>query len=285
MQRFLTYINQSLYPIFTQNEIRLYARILLEKLAGISNVQILTDKDRELSAETFQNLCSAVDRLAHHEPVEYIVGETEFCGHLFTVGKGVLIPRPETEELVAQLIQTLKSGSQYGHPDILDIGTGSGCIAVSLAAALPDATVRAWDISQDALNIAKENSVKTGVEVLFSLMDALSENAFDAFTSELDVVVSNPPYVCQSESAEMEQHVLNYEPHTALFVDDNDPLIFYRSIARIAYKALRKGGLLCFEINRKLGVETQNIVLQAGFEKATLARDLSGNDRFIYAER
>jgi release factor glutamine methyltransferase len=280
MQRFLSDIQTRLEPIFPKNEIKAITRLLLEKIAGLSSAQIYGHKDIKFPDTTANELASAIERVVKREPVQYILGETEFYGLNFKVKPGVLIPRPETEELV-ELI--LKDTDKNKSLNILDIGTGSGCIAISLAKKLVRAKVTALDISENALSIARENAEINKTVVDFQQIDILNFQPSDKDFGKYEVMVSNPPYVCISEKTEMEKHVLDHEPHLALFVDDENPLIFYRAITEMAIMMLTKNGGLYFEINSHLGAETQKMIQQYPFSKVELFQDLSGRDRMIRA--
>lgn len=281
MQRYLAYLHQKLDPVYPSTEIGSFSRLLLRKLANMSSVQIYSDKDRIFPVDTLEKLASAIDRLANKEPIQYLLGETEFCGLTFKVGPGVLIPRPETEELV-DLIST-DARCKNTDLQILDIGTGSGCIAVSLAKALPLSKVSAWDISSEALDIAAKNAVLNTVNVQFKCTDVLNFTPNVLQKTSLDIIVSNPPYVRLSEASEMEANVLEHEPHVALFVENSDPLLFYRIIAGLAIDMLKPGGSLYFEINSNLGKETLDLVKSHPFRESKLMKDLSGKDRIIRA--
>ena len=278
MQRFLTYIESRLGNIYSRNEIKSISHLLLKQLAGMNSVQIYTDKDTKFTDSMVNGLNTAVDRLANGEPIQYILGTTEFFGLKFKVMPGVLIPRPETEELVELILKEHKNQ----HIKLLDIGTGSGCIAVTLAKNMLSAKVSAWDISEEAIQIARENADLNKVDIDFSLRDILKFEEFEEMSDKWDVIVSNPPYVCESERTVMEAHILDHEPYLALFVKDDDPLIFYRHISLYAAKNLRKGGGLYFEINSHLGKKTLQTIQQNGFH-AELFQDLSGRDRIIRA--
>ncbi|HET9570548.1 MAG TPA: peptide chain release factor N(5)-glutamine methyltransferase [Bacteroidales bacterium] len=281
MQRYLTYLHQTLDPIYPSAEIGALSRLLLRKLANMSTVQIYSDKDKNFPADTFEKLISAVDRLANKEPIQYILGETEFFGLSFQVGPGVLIPRPETEELVDLISSDWKDKKKNLH--LLDIGTGSGCIAVSLAKTLPYSSVSAWDISEEALKIAAENAVINNVKVHFDRIDILNFVPVESQKSSLDILVSNPPYVRSSEANEMDVNVLEHEPHVALFVENSDSMLFYRIISQLAVQMLKPGGMLYYEINSDLGQETLEIVKSFSFREAKLIQDISGKDRMIRA--
>ena len=281
MQRYLAYLHQKLDPIYPTMEINSFSRLLLRKLANWSSVQIYSYKDRIFPEQTLEKLITAIDRLSHKEPIQYILGETEFYGLTFHVRPGVLIPRPETEELVEVIswdIQNKKNNIQ-----VLDIGTGSGCIAVSLAKALPFATVSAWDISPEALVIATENAEINKVKVHFEITDILNFTPGIHQKESLDVLVSNPPYVRFSDASEMESNVLDHEPHVALFVENTDPLLFYRVISGLAIEMLKPGGSLYFEINSYMGKETLELVKTYPFREVQLFQDIFGKDRVIRA--
>ena len=219
-----------------------------------------------------------VERIDQNEPIQYVLGRSLFCGISFSVTPDVLIPRPETEELV-ELITARHAGSA---PRILDMGTGSGCIAVSLAKKLPESRVEAWDISEKALQVARKNAQENQANVTFKQVDITRELPPEA-VQPYDIIVSNPPYVCLREKAEMERNVLDYEPHLALFVPDEDPLLFYRAILRAGKRLLAEGGFIYFEINRMFGHQTVSLLRQNGYEKTEIIQDLSGNDRMVAA--
>jgi len=267
--------------------------------------------DLRLSESELLTLHFAVKELLRNKPVQYVIGETEFCGMRFFVDENVLIPRPETEELVSLLVSW--SVSQFEvtslefrvdflssfRPDIerremvvekspanisiLDIGTGSGCIAVSVAKLLKNSVVTAVDISGKALEVAKKNAQANGVDVRFILDDILNPQNSELIENQYDIIVSNPPYVCESEKREMRANVLDYEPATALFVRDEDPLIFYRKILEFAQKALRPNGLVWFEINEKFGKEMKNLCFEKGFKNVEIIKDFRGRERFVRA--
>jgi len=282
MQHYFAYLHQKLDSVYDSAEIGSFSRLLLRKLANMSSVQIYSDKDRNFPADTFEKLASAIDRLADKEPIQYILGETEFCGLLFQVGPGVLIPRPETEELVELITTDYRlMGTNL---QILDIGTGSGCIAVSLAKALPLSEVCAWDISPEALIIATENAANNNVQVQFELKDVLRFTPDEHQKASLNIIVSNPPYVRLSEASEMEANVLEHEPHVALFVENSNPTLFYKIISSLAVQMLKPGGVLYFEINSYLSAETLELVKTYSFSEVQLIQDISGKDRMIRAK-
>jgi release factor glutamine methyltransferase len=232
---------------------------------------------KEISSEEKEKFESAIYRLSQHEPIQYIIGETEFFGLKFKVDKNVLIPRPETEELVQWILNDIKESRTPSKLRILDIGTGSGCIAISLAKNLPNAEIFALDISEKALKTARENADSNKVKVNFIQADILN---MEALTEKFDLIVSNPPYVREMEKAEMHRNVLENEPDLALYVKDTDPLIFYRKIAKLAEESLIKDGSLYFEINQYLANETKEILKNTGF-KTELKKDIFGNYRML----
>lgn len=280
-------IIQRLAPIYGIGEARAIVRLVLDHLFGMSLTDIMLGKVNELSREDTLQLEKIIVRLENNEPVQYILGYQEFCGHTFHVAPGVLIPRPETELLVEHantMAHTIPASSQGA---ILDIGTGSGCIAISIALANPSASVHAWDISLDALNIAQQNAKNLGANVAFHQVDALtldSDNSnIDAETSttSYSLIVSNPPYICQKEANEMERNVLDHEPHNALFVPDEDPLLFYRAIGRFAYTALNTEGCLLFEVNRAYASDVATLLKTLGFRETNIIKDQFDNDRIV----
>jgi release factor glutamine methyltransferase len=224
-------------------------------------------------------------RLLNGEPVQYVVGKAEFGGRIFRVTPDVLIPRPETYEL-CQWLEEEERGKRKEERDffILDIGTGSGCIAITLALDMPQAKVEAWDISAGALAVARENAQELQAKVKFEQVDVLSSLPAQGGLGWVSII-SNPPYICQKEAAEMEQHVLDHEPHQALFVPDEDPLLFYRAIAKYGQKALQKNGQLYFEINPAYNQELTKMLDEMGYSEIETRKDLFGRNRMIKAKR
>lgn len=259
-------------------EARSTVRLLLEDVAFASPVDVMCHGDRLLEPETVALLQTMAKRIAAGEPPQYVVGRARFCGMYLQVTPATLIPRPETEGLV-DIITDHNSTARDLH--ILDIGTGSGCIAIALARALPFARVDACDISADALIIAEDNARQLHASVNFAQCDILHE----PIPNEpiYDVIVSNPPYIARSEAADMEARVLDFEPHTALFVDDNDPLIFYRAIARYAHAALKPKGMLYFEINPLFAKQLEQMLYDEGFNYVDIQRDFCQRQRFAIA--
>lgn len=266
--------------MYPEGEARALVRRMFEDGFGLSQTDVLLDKDSELSADDIVKAKEIVNRLLHHEPIQYILGSTLFCGHRFLVGRGALIPRPETAELVER-------ACSYATADfsgaILDIGTGTGCIALSLALALPGARVTAWDVSPEALAVARRNAdLYPEAGVVLEQADILAPPADDRLWQ---IIISNPPYVRQSEACQMEQNVLQHEPHQALFVPDDDPLRFYRAIGCYAQSHLPDGGRLFLEINQALGAETSHLIEKLGFCDVRVETDSFGCDRFVVATR
>ena len=277
MKRIITRINDGLSCCYTAGEVSALTRILATELLGVPQMAFFLKDDVTLTAEQVTLLDSTIERLVKHEPIQYILGYSDFCGLRFKVNPATLIPRPETSELVEWV-----ASEATGKERILDIGTGSGCIAVSLAHKLPQSKVTAWDISAEALIVATENSKTNGCAVTFEQVDIL---AYEPVGEQFDIIVSNPPYIKENEKKSMEANVLDWEPHTALFVPDNDPLLFYRAIAEKALAMLTSGGALYFEINRAHGAETVEILKSLGYIETELRKDLAGNDRMIKAIR
>ena len=268
-------IHEGLATAYSDGEIKALTRILATELLGVSQMAFYLKDDITLTTEQQALLDNAIKRLQQHEPIQYILGYSDFCGLRFKVTPATLIPRPETSELVEWIVN-----ESNGTENILDIGTGSGCIAVSLASKLSQAKVSAWDISHDALAVATENSKANGYAVTFKQVDIL---AYQPNDEQFDIIVSNPPYIKEVEKEQMEANVLDWEPHTALFVPDNDPLLFYRTIAEKATKMLRPCGKLYFEINRAYGKETVDMLSALGYTDIELRKDFADNDRMIRA--
>ena len=275
MKATIQYIKQELKGLYHEREILGFIRLILEQVCGLNYSQQIIMRDRILVDSQRNEIRKMVERLKSYEPVQYILGETEFMGIRLLVNKSVLIPRPETEELVQWIVESGLPSS----PKILDAGTGSGCIALGLKKHIPSAVVHAFDISDQALETAKRNAHENNLDVLFYKADIL--NWQDEAGDRYDVIVSNPPYVRELEKKKMEANVLMYEPEDALFVPDNDPLKFYSQIAAIAIKNLNPGGWLFFEINENLGYEMNGLMEQLNFLKIEIRKDLSGKDRML----
>jgi release factor glutamine methyltransferase len=275
LKDYRTHFIEKLTPLYDVMEAERFFTISLEELKGWKRVDVALNPDAELSADEIAKWDVVLAALEQQRPIQYIFGRTHFYGLDFEVNEHTLIPRPETEELVEWVIHENKS---RGRVTILDIGTGSGCIAISLAKNLPDAQVFAIDVSPGALEVAKKNALNNNVNVTFIQQDIL---AAEKLEDQFDVVVSNPPYVRNLEKAEIKRNVLDYEPHLALFVDDNDALLFYRKIALLAKGNLSQNGKVYFEINQYLGVETAQILEEFGFANVVLRKDMYGNDRML----
>ena len=278
MQSLIQHIRTQLSDVYSPEELREIAFLVLEKITGCNRAEILTKKVTELSVKQQIKLETILSRLKNSEPIQYIFGETEFYGLPFFVTPDVLIPRPETEELVNWIVSKFKV--QSSKFKVLDIGTGSGCIAVALAKHLPRASVTAMDISSAALAVAQKNADRNNVLVKFLEKDILS---LHDISEKYDVIVSNPPYVSETEKNEIAENVLNFEPHLALFVANRNPLIFYEAIAYFAKKQLNDGGFLYFEINRMFGSTIIELLQKKGFSNVELRKDMFGNDRMVRA--
>ena len=261
---------------YTQSEVFALTRIIATEMLGIPQMTFFLKDDVTLKAEQEAMLFDTIERLKKYEPIQYIQGYSDFCGLRFKVTPATLIPRPETSELV-EWIAADHSGKAAS---ILDIGTGSGCIAISLAHKLPESKVTAWDISPEALAVATENSKANGCAVAFEEVDIL---AYRPTGKQFDIIVSNPPYIKENEKAAMHSNVLDWEPHTALFVPDSDPLLFYRTTAKKGLTLLKPGGTLYFEINRAHGAETMKMLADYGYTNIELRKDFAENDRMIKA--
>ncbi len=281
MTEVVTYISESLEPYYSPEEIRSLTSLILEHVTQRPPYLQLINKDSQLSPTEEQSVREIVERLRFYEPIQYIIGETLFYNMPFQVNQSVLIPRPETEELVDLIVKSHK-----GVPcRILDIGTGSGCIAVSLATALKGSTVKAIDISPEAIAVARINARNNGTDITLIQGDILTpDDTMCQQIGTIDILVSNPPYVTVKEKSGMQPHVLNHEPHTALFVPDEDPLLFYRAIAAIGKQILSPAGKIYFEINQHYGKEVQQMLQEEGYASAGLRNDMFGHLRFIIAE-
>ena len=272
------YYCEQLCSVYDNDEATAMILILLEHYFKITRVKMALEPDMRLSESEMLTFHFAVKDLLKNKPIQYIIGETEFCDLKFKVNENVLIPRPETSELVMNIVNSQLStfNSQLS---ILDIGTGSGCIAISLAKRIPNSKVYALDISEKALEVAKGNAINNNVDVTFINDDILSlKNNID---TKFDIIVSNPPYVRELEKADMRDNVLNWEPHNALFVSDNDPLIFYRNILEFAKTHLNENGEIWFEINEYLGKEMTDLCKEYGFSDVKIFEDFRGKERVV----
>jgi release factor glutamine methyltransferase len=288
----LHFINE-LESIFDLEEIESFFYIITEFLHQKKRIDLALEPNFSINAIEVEKWSAIITQLKQEKPIQYILGETEFYGLRFLVNENTLIPRPETEELVEFI---LKETSNFQLPtsslNILDIGTGSGCIAISLAKNLPEAEVFALDVSEKALEMAKKNAALNEVELNFintSILEVEDLKQLPTTNFQLptnfDIIVSNPPYVRNLEKEEIKKNVLAYEPHLALFVEDNDALLFYRKIAELAQKNLSENGKLYFEINQYLGKETSELLQDLGFQNIELIKDVYGNDRMIQCTR
>ena len=272
-------IRDALRGIYPDSEALALAKMLLVEVFGFTTLELYGGKDKEISGKCRSVLDEMIQRLKKNEPIQYIIGTETFCGFPFEVNSHVLIPRPETQELVCWIADDCKGKSSLR---MLDVGTGSGCIAISLAKLVEGATVEAWDVSDKALEVAVRNAEKNRADVLFRQQDVLKAVSGDA---RYEVIVSNPPYIAEKERTEMDANVLVWEPSLALFVADDDPLIFYRAIALLAKDMLVEDGLLYFEINQAYGQETMQMLEKLGYTSVELRKDGWGNDRMIKAKR
>ena len=311
LQKTKRHFTEALAEKFPQREAEQLMRILLEDLFGIDWNQQLMNPDLRIDEHQHDQLGEAVKRLLAGEPVQYVTGMARFCDLLLKVSPAVLIPRPETEELVQKIcavslpchssVESAAMSFQHGHVcgkeslaavnkgdnppiRIWDIGTGSGCIAIALAKRFPNAEIIAFDVSEEALQIAKENAESNGTKVTFVQDDVLNPTS-DYFSQPVDLVVSNPPYICDSERTAMEANVLDWEPQNALFVPDDAPLLFYRQILTLAKNRLNTGGQVWFEINERMGEEMLSLCREMGFAKAEIMLDFAEKPRFCCASR
>lgn len=273
------YIRDELKGIYSLSEAKHLAHIVLHEVTGLSAANIAICKDTELSQIDRQKVKDIVARLKNFEPYQYIFGHIDFFGLSFHVNSAVLIPRPETEELVEWMLSEIVPSSQT---QILDIGTGSGCIAITLAKNLPSISILACDISPEALVTAKKNAATNNVQVHFFEADILQKKILP---KKVDIIVSNPPYITESEKAEMERNVLDFEPHKALFVPDDDAVLFYQHIIEFATTNLIKGGMIFFEINRSKSNEIKELLTKNSFCDIEIRKDISGNPRMIRARK
>ncbi len=315
LKDFKIHFSDALKSVYPTTEIDSFFFILMEEILNFQRIDTVLKTDFIISSEKLNKLNSITERLKKEEPIQYILGKTEFYGLPFLVDTNTLIPRPETEELVEWIIyetkekrtknQDKKNKEEGGIYQILDIGTGTGCISISLAKNIPNAQISAIDISKKALKIAQKNAALNNVDISFYTADILTINSLDLIANKMkkslpvnktissqkkprndvkfDIIVSNPPYVRELEKTEITNNVLQNEPHLALFVDDKNPLIFYKKIVELAKKHLTKNGILYFEINQYLGKETVKMLSNKGFKNINLKKDIFKNDRMIKA--
>ncbi len=279
LKQYKTHFFDSLKNIQDEQEIESFFFILTEYLHNIKRVDVALNPNFELSEDDVEKWNAILAELQLEKPIQYITGEAWFFRLRFEVNENTLIPRPETEELVEWIL----SSSIIHHPSsILDIGTGTGCIPISLKTNLPKANVSAIDVSEKALEVAKRNAISNKVDISFIQADILEVEDLSQY---FDIIVSNPPYVRNLEKEEIKKNVLDHEPHLALFVEDTDALLFYRKIAQLALKNLAPNGLLFFEINQYLGKETVELLENLGFKNIELKKDMYGNDRMIRCKK
>ena len=274
MQATIQYIKKELGRLYPETEVKAFTRIVIEHVCGMNFTEQILAKNNKLPDVQKASIAAIVKRLKQFEPIQYILGETDFCGLKLKVTSTVLIPRPETEELVQWISKDITE-----IPSILDIGTGSGCIALSLKNHFQHSRVAGVDISEDALKIARENAGLNGLNVYFFQADILTWEKFQ--WKKYHLMVSNPPYVRKSEKELMMPNVLKYEPAGALFVPDSEPLIYYRRIAEFAQKFLIQKGWLYFEINENLGNDLVEMLQKKGFESIEMKKDFFGKTRFL----
>ena len=288
LKNYKTNFLQELSSLYEEQEIDSFFYIILEKLHGLKRIDLALNPQTVMDGAHLKQWKNIVSELKKQRPVQYILGETEFYGLRFLVNENTLIPRPETEELVELIIESTNYELRNTKLKVLDIGTGSGCIAVSLAKHLPTSEVFAIDVSEEALATAKKNAELNKVAIDFisiNIIDVVNLSAVAGLYKQFDIIVSNPPYVRNLEKDQIKPNVLEYEPHLALFVDDIDPLLFYRKIAELAKKNLNENGKLYFEINQYLGKETIKLLEDFGFRNVELKKDIYGNDRMISCEK
>jgi len=279
--------HKELDAIYGKDEVNSFFYLCTEHYLNVPRIQMTLEPEFTITKPETDTFFTVLEELKQQKPIQYILRETEFYGLPFKVNEHVLIPRPETEELVDLIIKCHSERSEKSQIKILDIGTGSGCIAISLAKNLPNADVYALDISKETLSMAKENAKLNNVNIRFieaNIFNEICHSALDA-ESTYDIIVSNPPYVRELEKQEIRPNVLDNEPHLALFVEDNNPLVFYKAITNFALKNLKENGQLYFEINQYLGEETRELLIDADFRDVDLIKDLNGNSRMLKGKR
>ncbi|PSG88454.1 peptide chain release factor N(5)-glutamine methyltransferase [Aurantibacter aestuarii] len=281
--------HKELDAIYGKDEVHQFFYMCIESFYNLSRLDLALDTNLSITTEEQPQIMEALNHLKAEKPIQYLLGETEFYGLTFKVTEDTLIPRPETEELVELILNTANSEfSNLDKLNFLDIGTGTGCVAISLAKHIAKAKVNAIDVSEEALKIAKLNAIKNEVEVNFiqqNILDHVEALSHINKLGKLDVIVSNPPYVRELEKQEIKPNVLENEPHLALFVSDEDPLVFYKTITEIAEKQLKPNGFLFFEINQYLGKEMKALVESYAFKNVEIIKDGFGNDRMLKAQK
>ncbi len=271
--------HSELQKLYNQQEVKQISSMVFEKVLGFSKVDLVLNTNEVVNNSNEEKLNGFLERLKKHEPVQYVLEEAWFYDLPFYVNQHVLIPRPETEELV----QLIAKESKDQKVSILDIGTGSGCIALSLKKTLPQSTVSAMDVSQEALKVAQKNADRLNIDIEFAKGDILSDHVLD--NMKFDIIVSNPPYISKNEMNEMASNVLDHEPHLALFVEDENPLLFYERITEFATKNLNPNGRLYFEINEAYGGKVLEVLQQNGFKHIELVKDMNGKERIVKGYR
>jgi release factor glutamine methyltransferase len=281
-----TVLTKELKNVYESDELRNIIELVIEHITNMSRAEQVKNKVPYLTCTQLEDLDAITERLKKNEPVQYVLGEAWFAGMKFKVNKNVLIPRPETEELVDWIVKESQKSNPESFRDksqnIIDIGTGSGCIPITLKHQLPEANVSAIDVCSEALFNATENAIKLNTEVDFTLLDFLDEEKWNEL-HQYDIIVSNPPYVKQSEINTIHERVKEFEPHLALFVPDNDPILFYKKLSDFSMKHLNAGGKLFVEINEALGEAVSNLFRSAGFLNVDLKKDMQGKDRMVMA--
>lgn len=275
IKKVISFIKSELKEFYPMSEIDSFVYLIFEQLFNYSRTKLLISQDVEIRGDSYQNILNIIRDLKLYKPIQYILGETIFYNLTFNVIPGILIPRPETEELVDWIIK--ESPDKYKR--ILDIGTGSGCIAISLAKNLPESVVYASDISREALTVTKKNSKLNNVDIQIMKLDIL--NFDNQLNEKFDIIVSNPPYVTEKEKKLMHKNVLDFEPELALFVPDNNPLLFYKAIIDFGMNHLNPGGKIYFEVNESFGKETALLLEERGFQDISLKKDINGKDRML----
>ena len=278
IKQYRTYFIQELAPFYDAYEAESFFYLILEDKQKLRQIDLALNHELTFEEVDIENWKTLLTELKKEVPIQYLLGKTNFYGLDFEVNEHVLIPRPETEELVEWIIAENSKTERLKKIKILDIGTGSGCIAISLAKNIPNVEVFAIDVSTEALTMAKKNAKNNNVEITFLLQSILET---DDLKQDFDIIVSNPPYVRNLEKQEIKKNVLDYEPHLALFVEDNDALIFYRKIAQLAQKNLVENGQLYFEINQYLGTEMTDLLEKMNFKNIELRKDIYDNDRMM----
>lgn len=283
----IRYFHEELQTLYPKEEIESFAFLCAEAYLGFTRADLVLKANDTVNESDLLKFSFAVKALQKNVPVQYVLGKTYFCELPFKVNTNVLIPRPETEELVYAITASIaaRGFSQQGEnkksPVIVDIGTGSGCIAIALKVRHPAVTVYALDVSAEALEVARYNSIQNHAELHLVHADILTSQSYSVLPDGVDIIVSNPPYVRQSEKVYMQANVLDHEPHLALFVDDDDPLLFYKAIVELALVKLNKGGQLFFEINETLGDAVKQLLLHKGFSDVKVVEDINGKDRIV----